>query len=169
MQGGQVNGSDKRRKTSWSIFKYQSEFEISLKYPHSFHKDFTLRTRTNMSTTNVSWFERLRLSFVSPALPQMRLGPDKSSQNPVMVSLALRESLASARNRRSDPVLHMGRPPSLHELVETFRKRATPSRAARVHTSLATPAKQSNGWQGHDFFALDMPNVPDSVTAIHRI
>jgi len=38
-----------------------------------------------MSTTNVSWFERLRLSFVSPALPQMRLGPDKSSQNPVMI------------------------------------------------------------------------------------
>ncbi|KAF8554389.1 glycoside hydrolase family 13 protein [Imleria badia] len=38
-----------------------------------------------MSTSNVSWFDRLRLSFVSPALPQMRLGPDKSSQNPVMM------------------------------------------------------------------------------------
>jgi hypothetical protein len=65
-----------------------------------------------MNTTVVSWFDRLRLSFVSPALPQMRLGPDKSSQNPVMVSLVLRGSLDTARNSRSDPVLHMGLPTS---------------------------------------------------------
>lgn len=121
-----------------------------------------------MSPINVSWIDRLRLSFVSPALPQMRLGPDENSQNPVMVSLAFPGSFDSARNRRPDPVLHMGRPTSRHELVETFRSRAPPSRAARVHTSLVTPAKQSNAWQGHDFVALDMP-VPDGVTARARL
>ncbi|KAI9566785.1 glycoside hydrolase family 13 protein [Boletus coccyginus] len=38
-----------------------------------------------MSTTILSWFDRFRLGLVSPALPQMRLGPDESSQNPVMI------------------------------------------------------------------------------------
>ncbi|KAF8442339.1 glycoside hydrolase family 13 protein [Boletus edulis BED1] len=37
-----------------------------------------------MCTTILSWFDRLRLSFVGPALPQMRLGPD-NSQNPAMI------------------------------------------------------------------------------------
>ena len=70
--------------------------------------------------TFMSWLERLRLTFVSPALPRMRLGPDNSTQNPVMVSSAFRGSFDAARNRRPDPVLHMGRPASRHELVEAF-------------------------------------------------
>ena len=155
--GGQVNGLDERKKTSSNGIKYQAEFKTLLTQDSliglPFYHSADCWTRTNMSITNVSWFDRLRLSFISPALPQMRLGPDESSQNPVMVSLAIPWSF-TGRNRSPVPVLHMGSPTSQHELVEAFRKRAASSRRARDYTSMATSTKQSNEGQGRHFFAF---------------
>lgn len=51
----------------------------------------------------------LQVAFVSPALPQMQLGPEDSTENPLMVwHSQAGGSNTEANSDTSDPVLHLG-------------------------------------------------------------
>jgi len=51
----------------------------------------------------------LQVAFVPPALPQMQLGPEDSTENPLMVRRSqVGRPNTEADSDTSDPVLHLG-------------------------------------------------------------